>query len=364
MKIAFDAKRALNNATGLGSYSRNLLQGLMHYYPGNDYLLLSPKVQEHYLNELAGSFQLVLPETKWQQSFKGLWRSWSATKTLEKKGVEVYHGMSNELPFNLHTIRIKKVVTIHDVLYKSHPHLYPFFDRQVYDRKVKYACTNADVIVATSEATKAEILKYYKADAGKIQVVFQAVSPLFFEEAKTAVPELPEKYILQVGSFTARKNHLLTLKAFAAIKDKVEEKLVFAGVAGESLPAIKEFVNSKGLDKHVLILWGVGNEVLPTLYRGATLSVYPSVAEGFGLPVAESMVVGTPAITTKGSCMAEVAGNAAWYATNDVAALSSVMLRALLQKDEYNAKKAECLLRKQDFHPSTFAANMMRIYTS
>jgi glycosyltransferase involved in cell wall biosynthesis len=364
MKIAFDAKRALNNATGLGSYSRNLLRGLMHYYPGNEYFLLSPKVKEHYYNELEGSFRLVLPETRWQQSFNGLWRSWVATKTLVEKGVEVYHGMSNELPFNLHTINIRKVVTIHDVLYKSHPHLYPFFDRQVYDRKVKYACDHADVIVAASQATKAEILKYYKVDEAKIKVVLQAVSPLFFSHAADPVLALPAKYILQVGSFTARKNHLLTLKAFAAIKDKVEEKLVFAGVPGETLPAIKEFIKAHALGKHVLVLSGVGNEALPALYKGATLSLYPSSAEGFGLPVAESMVCNTPVITTAGSCMAEVAGNAAWYAANDVQALSSVLLKALIQKEEYNAKKQECEVRKADFHPATFAAGMMGIYTS
>src|SRR5688572_5882233 len=98
MKIAFDAKRALNNATGLGNHARILLNALMRDFPENEYLLFSPKAKDEYLHQLRGKFKTFFPETGIEKLLHPLWRSVTVNQKLEKERVDIYHGLSNEIP--------------------------------------------------------------------------------------------------------------------------------------------------------------------------------------------------------------------------------------------------------------------------
>jgi len=320
MKLAFDAKRAFNNSTGLGNYARILLNDLMRYYPDNDYLLCSPGISEELFHELNGNFKLILPETKFQKSFLSLWRSYGLTQQLHQDGVDLYHGLSNELPFNIHRSGIKSVVTVHDVIFLKHTEQYPFIDRQFYQLKTEYAVKHANKIIAVSQETKNDLVEFYQVPEGKIEVIYQAVDERFL---RTETPKqkseiqakygLPEKFILNVGSFFPRKNQKTLVEAFSLIQNKVEESLVLIGSAGSTKREIEQLIDGKNLQGRVKIIISVPNEDLPIIYRAANAFVFPSLYEGFGIPVLEALYSEVPVVTTKGGAMEEAGGVSSLY---------------------------------------------------
>jgi len=309
MKIAFDAKRALNNGTGLGNHARILLNALMRDYTNNDYLLFTPKVKDEFFHQLHGDFKMCMPETKWHQSFNALWRSYGITKQLQGERVNIYHGLSNELPFNIHQTKIKTVVTIHDLIFLKHAEQYPFTDRQFYKAKTKYAAKHAHKIIAVSNETKRDLTEYYRVPENKIEVIYPSVDPIFYNNtiAETE-PLINKKYILNVGSFFPRKNQSTLIQAFNLIKDKVEEDLVLVGGWGNMHAAIQKQIDDAKLHGRVRIISNVSNSQLPQLYKNASVFVFPSLFEGFGAPVLEALFSRTPVIATKGNAIEEAAG--------------------------------------------------------
>jgi len=175
MKIGLDAKRAFLNYTGLGNYSRNVILSLLENYPDNEYYLFTPDPGFHpFLDEIRKhkNVFVIMPKSK---SFSSRWRSYGITHLVNKLNLDVYHGLSNELPFNIKKTKVKKIVTIHDLI--------PFKDdtfRNVFDdffarRKMRAACKNADIITAISEETKKDIIGLFGTSETKIKVVYQPV---------------------------------------------------------------------------------------------------------------------------------------------------------------------------------------------
>ena len=162
MRIGFDGKRAVQNFTGLGNYSRYVADILCHFYPENDYVLYAPKKRENKrMNLLTGQYRqltLAYPATSFWKKLSSLWRVWGITSQLEKEGIELFHGLSNELPLNIHKSRIKSIVTIHDLIFLRYPQYYQSIDRKIYTYKFRKACENADKIIAISECTKRDII--------------------------------------------------------------------------------------------------------------------------------------------------------------------------------------------------------------
>lgn len=369
MRIGFDAKRALNNGSGLGNYSRNLLNALMRDYTENDYLLFTPKATDAYLNQLEGSFKLVFPETRFDKTIPALWRSYGMRSQLYKNRVEVFHGLSNELPFGLPTSDFKLVVTIHDLLFLKDKQQYPFADRQIYTYKTRYACKHADRIIAVSAETRRDIVQHYGTDEKKIVVIPPAIHPTF--EVRSTKHEviqkykLPAKYILNVSSFFPRKNQKTLVEAFDLIKDKVEEHLVLAGGAGNTLPDIKALIEAKKLQQRVHLLSGISNHDMPAVYQAASLFVFPALYEGFGMPVAEALLSGVPVITTGGGAMQEAGGDAALY-TDPLSAneMATAMLRVISNEQLRTGMVTRGLIHAQQFTGKGVAAKTMQVYKS
>src|SRR5690606_32102309 len=140
-----------HNFRGLGNYGRNLLEGFEKYYPENKYILYTPKISdERAQNWLRkhSSLEVREPESFVGKKFGTLWRSVLLSGDLKKDELDIYHGLSYELPTGLEKQKIKKVVTIHDLIYLKFPEYFPWIDRKVYDLKFRSACNNADKIVA------------------------------------------------------------------------------------------------------------------------------------------------------------------------------------------------------------------------
>jgi glycosyltransferase involved in cell wall biosynthesis len=179
MNIGFDGKRAANNLTGLGNYSRSLITQLAKRFHQNQYFVYSKKVKDKpQINSFFKEDRIHLKQAS-QDGLKILWRSFGIKKQLKKDKIDLFHGLSYEIPFGLNTTKIKSVVTIHDLIYLRYPNHYKRIDRYIYDFKSKYACKKSDRIIAISERTKQDIVEFYKIKEDKIEVIYQTCDDSF-----------------------------------------------------------------------------------------------------------------------------------------------------------------------------------------
>lgn len=370
LDIGFDAKRAFFNNTGLGNYSRNLIKGLAEYFPEHHYHLYSPVRPMEHLGLLQNEHcSLHLPDTASSRAVPAVWRSYTMAEQLQREGIQIYHGLSNELPRNIGGSGVRSVVTIHDLIFLRYPEQYNWVDRRIYENKFNHACRKADVIIATSEQTKQDIVEFFGTDESRIQVVYQCYDPTFEKKlSKTAIQkvlkthQLPDKYILYVGSFIERKRALELLKAYREMGDKTYD-LVLIGNGSTYKKKLQQYIARYKLQKHVHMLDQVSMTDLPAMYQGASLFVYPSVFEGFGIPLVEAMASSIPIVTTKGGVFEEVAQNAAIYA--DAAKpklLAEAMGRVLAEKTTRAqlVRNGKSLL--EHYSQKSFATNTMKIY--
>lgn len=309
MKIGFDAKRAVSNSTGLGNYSRFVISNLIKYYPDNIYRLFISKLpKEDKENEIKKDKTIYsLKNTK-----KPFWRTIGIIKNIKEESIDIYHGLSNELPFGIKKANTKTIVTIHDLIFLRYPQFYPLIDRIIYNIKAKYACRIADKIIAVSECTKNDIIKYYKIEPDKIEVVYQGCFPLYKEKAdeirkkeiKTRY-NLPDNYLLSVGSIEERKNILLILKA---LKQIPEVHLIAIGKKKKYAEEVLHYAVENGLSNRVHLLSNIPLTDLPAIIQSCNIFIYPSLYEGFGIPIIEALNSGVPVIGATGSCLEEAGG--------------------------------------------------------
>jgi glycosyltransferase involved in cell wall biosynthesis len=312
LKIGYEAKRVFHNRTGLGNYSRDLIRILSSYYPKNQYFLYNPKLSK---NNLFTPNKVVVfekrPQSSFYKRFYNIWRQSGIVSDLKKDGVNIFHGLSGELPSGLRNANIKSVVTIHDLIFMRYPEFYSFFDRKIHFYKFKKATKNADVVIAISEQTKKDIVEFLKIDPSKIKVIYQGCQSIFkeefTEEEKQEVAQkynLPEKFLLNVGTIEARKNVLSVVKA---IKD-LNVKLVIIGGETKYTETVLSYIAQNSMQDQVLFLKNLNRKELAITYQLSTIFVYPSLFEGFGIPIIEALYSKTPVITTSSGVFPEAAG--------------------------------------------------------
>ena len=320
--IGFDAKRIVRNGTGLGSYGRTLVNDLAQrqdlelrlYAPdkGRDDLrsqiVERPNVHFCYPQRSSSIFHL--------PSF--LWRMKGVVTDLQRDGVQLYHGLSGELPIGIRKSGVRSVVTIHDLIFLRHPEFYHWVDTKIYAWKFRQTLKEADHIIAISECTKRDILYYGDVDEQKISVVYQSFAPRFNAEASdeqrskvSTLYQLPQRYILNVGSIEARKNVLQAVQALPLLSDDMA--LVIVGRHTPYTDCVLQYVQEHHLEERVRVLHGVPDEHLPVLYALAESFVYPSVYEGFGIPIIEAISCGLPVVACSGSCLEEAGGPDSLY---------------------------------------------------
>ncbi|MFZ1256056.1 MAG: glycosyltransferase family 1 protein [Saprospiraceae bacterium] len=317
MKIGFDAKRLFYNKTGLGNYSRTLVANLQNRFPQNEFHLYTPSIKpEPYSNAFLdkSKFQIHLANG----ISKKLWRAHLINKDLDNDGIELYHGLSNELPFGL---KIKSVVTIHDLIFKIYPNTYNLIDRFIYNYKFKNSCMKADKIIAISEHTKKDIVHHYHIEPNKIEVVYQTCNSCFIDGAESKMDHpantkylLPKEYLLYVGSVEPRKNLSTLINSYQYLPLEFQLPLVIIG-KGKSYK-LKIFNQIQQLNLKNKIIWIENlesNEQLASIYQQAAVFIYPSLYEGFGIPIIEALYSKTPVITSNCSSLPEAAGPDSFY---------------------------------------------------
>jgi glycosyltransferase involved in cell wall biosynthesis len=379
MNIGFDAKRAYHNGTGLGHYSRTLIRSLSEYYPEHQYYLFNPKASSVFT--LPGNnIHEILPRSFPSTLFRSAWRSSWVKKDLKKYKIDLYHGLSHEIPVGIDTTGIRSVVTIHDLIHERYPGQYNPIDVKIYSRKFRYACEHADKVIAVSQQTKKDIIDFYKTPAEKIVVCYQSCNPAFgkkiTEEEKNNVKAqygLPDRFFLYVGSVIERKNLLNICKAVFLLRNEIDIPLIVIGEGGKYKQRVKDYIKQNGVDKKIFFLsenpWAKFSKSFqsaadfPAIYQSATAMIYPSFFEGFGIPVLEALWSRLPVITSDVSCLPEAGGDGAYYVNpNNTEEIAEAMKRIYADKEFASGLKEKGWRYSQNFTPQKCADSIMNVY--
>lgn len=385
MNIGFDAKRAAQNRTGLGNYSRFVIRVLSEKFAGNQYHLYTPKPHRMpYLQEIPTLKHLFLhfpPQGIWSR-IRSLWRVWGITKDIQKDGIQIFHGLSNELPLNIGTPEQRKmkaggkgckyIVTIHDLIFIHTPQYYHWIDRQIYNFKFRRACRCADRVIAVSEYTKKEIMHYYHTPESKIDVVYQGCDPVFSQEIEEgklqevkARYQLPDKFVLYVGSIEERKNLMLVAKAMAELNRRAAIHVVAVGRRTAYVDQIQDFLKAQGIDHLFHFYHQVPYADLPSFYKWASTFAYPSRIEGFGIPLLEAISSGVPAIGCTGSCLEEAGGpNSIYVNPDDAKGMADAILRTCTDEPLRQHMISEGKKYALNFSDEELSHDLMKVYES
>ncbi len=324
--IGFDAKRIVSNTTGLGSYGRTLINALAEAdHTGCDFRLYAPDSgRDDLRRQVINSerIRFVYPRNATLRITKDLWRQRGIVGDLKRDGVDLFHGLSGELPSGIRKSGIRSIVTIHDLIFMRHPEYYKWIDALLYARKFRRTCREADRIIAISECTKRDIVQLGGVDPDKIDVIYQSCGKSFqtevdseFDRQVKTQYSLPARYILNVGTIERRKNVLLAVKALPLLPADLH--LVIVGRPTKYAEEIKRAVAQMGLQERVHLLHNVPNDELPALYHLAEAFVYPSRYEGFGIPIIEAIQSSLPVVACTGSCLEEAGGPHSLYVDPD-----------------------------------------------
>jgi len=371
MRIGFDAKRLFNNFTGLGNYSRFVVDALANRFPENEYVLYTPRLRDHSETQIyrQGKFEIEKPESFLAKKFSSVWRSYSLGNVAVRDGVNLFHGLSNELPVTKPS-SLKTAVTVHDLIFKRFPEYYNALDVQIYSWKLKRACASADVVIAISKQTANDLQEFMQVPASKIKVVYQGCHPNFksvvAEQVKQEVRSkytLPQNYVLYVGTLEQRKNALTLIKAMARLTDS--PPLVLIGKPTDYAKELESCIKANKLENRVFVQHKVAFTDLPAIYQMASVFVYPSFFEGFGIPIVEAIVSGVPVITSTGSCFVEAGGPETRYVNPHNVEELAAQIELVCGDDELRKKMISVSKEYiKQFEPPVIADNLMQIYQS
>ena len=355
MIIGFDAKRIVRNGTGLGSYGRTLVNDLLRRHdPDMQYLLYAPdKGRDDLRNQIIEGTQFRYPQEGRRSKVEGrsssifnfqfstfnflpprssllspFWRTYGIVKDLQRDGVQIYHGLSGELPIGLHKAGIKGIVTIHDLIFMRHPEYYHWIDTKLYEWKFRQTLKEADRIIAISERTKQDIMELGGISDERIRVIYQSYAPRFSDAVDPQLIadvrqhyHLPDRFILNVGTIEQRKNLRLAVDALPFLPSDLHLVAV-----GRQTDYAKTLPQSDRLH----LLSGVPDDHLAAIYHLAEAFVYPSRYEGFGIPIIEAIAAGLPVVACTGSCLEEAGGPDSLYVhPDDVGGMAAAITTVL-----------------------------------
>lgn len=373
--IGYEAKRIVGNTTGLGSYGRTLLESLSSY--NKQFFLYAPNKGKTQLYSLLLNKENILfkfPSQDFGKIGQSFWREKGVVKDLLRDKIEVFHGLSGQLPIGIKKTGIKTVLTIHDLIFMVHPEWYSAVDVWLYKQKFFRSINQADSIIAISECTKKDIIKYGNIDERKIKVIYQSFSPIFTQnisqEEKQKIKQkysLPNDFILNVGTIERRKNVLLVVKAIKELEQSKENDihLVIVGRQTEYTKEVCKYVEKHNLKERVHIINGVLFDELRVLYSLASVFVYPSIYEGFGIPIIEAIANQLPVIACKGSCLEEAGGEHSIYVeNNDVKTMVEAIKVFLYNKERRQQAIEEGLKHIEKFANNDVAQKHIDLYNS
>lgn len=366
--IGYDAKRIVRNGTGLGSYGRTLVNDLAPIMPDATLRLYAPDAGRDDLRcqvQSRENVRFCYPRHLRFRLQRDWWRMKGVVKDLRRDGVELYHGLSGELPEGLSAAGIPGVVTVHDLIFLRHPEFYPALDAFFYKLKFRKMLREATRIIAISACTKRDILYYGDFPEDRIDLVYQScstrfsqpVSPSLLVEARRKY-RLPQRYVLNVGTVEVRKNILLGIRAMAKLP--VDLHLVIVGRQTKYQKQLDAEIRKLGLGNRIHFLQGVPNTLLPAVYRQAEAFIYPSRYEGFGVPVIEAIQSGLPVVAATGSCLEEAGGPDSLYVDPDDADGAAAAVLSAMENRTGMVERSRHYVRR--FENQDVASQVLEVY--
>ena len=366
--IGYDAKRIVRNGTGLGSYGRTLVNDLAPLMPDTTLRLYAPDAGRDDLRcqvQPRENVRFCYPRHLRFRLQRDWWRMKGVVKDLRRDGVELYHGLSGELPEGLSAAGIPGVVTVHDLIFLRHPEFYPALDVFFYKLKFRKMLREATRIIAISACTKRDILYYGDFPEDRIDLVYQScstrfsqpVSPSLLVEARRKY-RLPQRYVLNVGTVEVRKNILLGIRAMAKLPADLH--LVIVGRQTKYQKQLNAEIRKLGLGNRIHFLQGVPNTLLPAVYRQAEAFIYPSRYEGFGVPVIEAIQSGLPVVAATGSCLEEAGGPDSLYVDPDDADGAAAAVLSAMENRTGMVERSRHYVRR--FENQDVASQVLEVY--
>ena len=367
MRIGYDAKRLFCNHRGLGNYSRDLIRILNEYYPENQYDLFTPKIKIDFkINPL--NTQVIQPNGIYKFLPSSVWRSVGIKSDIKRLGEDIFHGLSQELPIGSEKMSVKKVITFHDAIFMRYPELYASAYRKIFTVKNMQSCRIADRIIAISEQSRLDAIEFFKADPQKVEVIYQGCNNIFREKVTLQEKEqvkrkydLPNDYLLFVGAIEPRKNIASILHAI--YQEKIDIPFIIVGRQTDYTRELMKLAEQLKISKRVQFLHQVETNDLPAIYQLAQVLIYPSIFEGFGIPILEALCSETPVITSNGSCFEETGGEFTQYINpHDLQEIGFTIQNVLTDSKLQEIMKIRGLLHAQMFTDDKIANRLMTLY--
>lgn len=369
MIIGYDAKRMFCNRRGLGNYSRDLIRILSEFYPENTYHLYTPeiklKVETNILNTA-----IFKPQGVYSALPHSFWRTYGLKNETLKNGDQIFHGLSQELPVGIQKTNVKKIITFHDAIFIRFPELYDPFYRRIITHKTRNACQYADKIIAISEQSKRDAIQFFDADEKKIEVIYQGCNNIFRQKISASEKDnvrkkynLPLEFLLYVGAIEKRKNIETLLRAIHVLTSDIS--LVIVGRETSYSKVIRQLSKSLNLDRRIIFLNNISTNELPAIYQLAKIFIFPSIFEGFGIPILEALCSGIPVISSKGSCFEETGGtHSLYFDSQNHYELAEVIQKILLDKSLQKKMISEGFIQAENFTDKNIAEKLNNLYKS
>jgi len=372
IRIALDARRAVRKMTGIGHYVRQLARYLPTLAPEFQFdLLVDRPLQDNAIP--SGCTQQVLGRyfgdgTGPAKFYSPFWLNRHVPAYIKRARVALFHGTNFVVPISA---PCKTVVTIHDLSFLRIPHAYGAIYRRYMKVQVQLACRQAARVITGSNAAKNDLVSLLKIDPERIVVIPHGIGEEFFQKHDRGYLQrvrgefnLPARYIFHVGVIEEKKNLIPLIKAGVnVIKQGLTDAVIFAGRDGLGADRVHRFASEYGAEGCVRFLGYVSQELIPGLYALAQVVVFPSLYEGFGMPVLEGMASGVPVIVSGFSSLPEVAGDAAIILKEADAEEIELVLRTVLKDDELRADlRSRGLARTRQFRWEISAARHLEVY--
>ncbi len=362
--IAIDARKIRD--FGIGTYVRNLIRELAEIDRDNTYHVITGPTGRDALKRLPKNFHVSIQRSPVYSIRELFALSWH----LLRLKVDLYHATHYVMPLFL---PCRSVVTIHDIIHLLYPEFLPNRLAFLYaERMIRRSLQRGDRIISVSRNTRSDLMSYFQVDGEKIEVVYNGIE----DEFRTELPNdelerwmrnlgLERPYLLFVGNPKPHKNLDNVIKAYARALQLHDfpHRLVCVGDRGGIEFKIRQRASQLGIEDRILLLGHVAQEALPAIYQGAAAFLYPTLYEGFGLPVVEAMASRVPVITSNTSALKEIAaGYADLVNPLDVDGMAQAIVRTVSDTDHRRSLRKLGQRRADEFHWRQAAAKTLEIY--
>lgn len=321
MTVGFDGIRTVNSDSELCYYDRLLISSIGMEYPRDSFMVYAPENSSDRSLSWLLSISSIHLKTPYKAFSKWLWRNRGGIFTdFHRHGVKVFHGLDSVLPSGHGKEKVRMVTTVRDLTFKRFMNDYTWLEKLWRNSRIGWACKRADRIIATSEYVKNAIINKYGTSPDKIDVIYSAFRNEYIENLKDRVfientkgkYNLPSNFILAVTDFGNLSNMETLYKAFANIEDKKID-LVIIGKKNDQYRQLKRLAEKLNIDERIVRVSKVNKHNFMCLYALSKAMVEPSLADGIGQCVIESLISETPLITSDDGCHREIAKDAAFY---------------------------------------------------